>query len=94
MSQTLTNISFTKQRRRKGLPRSKWCGTKIIFDQPELKTKRKYTKTIDKPYEIPNLKALFAEPKPPKRKYVKKTPQERCIASLSKIIRKVIREDN
>ena len=82
-----------KQRRRKGIPRSEWCGTKINFDQDESKPKRKYTKAADKPHEIPNLKALFADPPAPKRKYIKKTPQERCIASLSKIIRKVIRDD-
>ena len=82
-----------KQRRSKGIPRSEWCGTKIKFDQCESKPKRKYTKAVDKPLEIPNLNALFAEPTAPKRKYVKKTQREKCVASLSKIIRQVIRDD-
>ena len=53
--------------KRKGLPRSIWCGTKTVFDQRKvfnkpIMSKRKYVKAADKP------------PAAPKRKYVKKAP--------------------
>ena len=145
-------VSDAKTWKRKGIPRSEWCGTKTTFDQrskfenipwgeieadakmwvadhhesvfdkmyaktfPKRKTKpieppkpkRKYVKAADKPYEIPNLKNLFAEPPkpkrkyvkaadkppaPPKRKYVKKTPTEKIIQSLSPIIKAVIAQE-
>ena len=81
---------------------------KALFAEPP-KPKRKYVKATDKPHEIPNLNALFAEPpkpkrkyvraadkppSPPKRKYVKKSPTEKAIASLKPIIRAAIRENN
>ena len=56
---------------RKGIPRSIWCGTKTVFDQREATPKA----FLDENSELQTLEK-------PKRKYVKKTPEEKAALAL------------
>ena len=59
------------QWKRKGIPRTIWCGSKTVFDQREAAPNA----FLDETGEIHSLEK-------PKRKYVKKTPEEKAALAL------------